>query len=254
MKKQAEGFGSVTVFILATNETYSLEQTVYEIQNLSCVDDIEKLIIVLKNKHCVSYDVAKQIADMYEKPKIEIYLQKAKDIEGCIAELPLMAKSTHFIIMVADGEMDPANVDAFIDKAKKHPERIICASKWHEQSEVKDYGNFKKIATRAMNTFISAIFNVKITDPFSIYQIYPTSVYKKLKFNNPRTFVYEYTVKALRNNIEYEEIPTVYNKRNAGKSHFKYIKLFQTAIFFCITAIKLRIMPKSISNSQKTRR
>ena len=248
MKKQLEGFKSVTIFILATNETCSLKQTVSEIQNLSCVDDIEKLVIVLKNENCLSYDTAQQIAAMCEKPKIEIYLQKAKSIEGCVAELPCLVKSSHFIIMGADMETNPASVEDFILHAKQYPNRIICASKWHQKSSVNGYGKFHRIATRTMNAFVSLLFGAKVSDPFSVYQIYPISVYYRLGFDNPKTFIYEYTVKALRNGVEYEEIPTVYNKRSEGKSHFKYTKLFQTAVFFLATAIKLRFSPKSISN------
>lgn len=245
MKKQLEGFKSVTIFILATNETCSLKQTVSEIQNLSCVDDIEKLVIVLKNENCLSCDTAKQIAAMYEfkKPKVEIYLQKAKNIEGCIAELPWLVKSSHFIMMGADMEMNPASVKDFISRAKQHPDRIICASKWHPESTVKGYGKFHEIATRAMNTFVSLLFGTKVADPFSIYQIYPISVYRKMKFENSLRPGYEYTLKPLRCGIEYEEIPTIYRKSKERKSNFNFSHLVVLALTFCATAIRLRLTP-----------
>lgn len=248
MKKQIGEFKSVTIFILATNETESLRKTISNIISLSCYDDIEEIVIVVKNETCPACFEMKNIISENPGLKLLTYVQKSECVEKCLAEIPLLVKSSHFIIMVADGEMDPGNIDTFVAKAKKQPERIICASKWHKDSVVKGYGCFKEFASRAMNTFIGILFQLKVTDPFSIYQIYPLSVYNRLRFDNPKTFVYEYTVKALRNDVEYEEIPTVYNKRSAGKSHFRYGKLFQTAIFFCITAIRIRVLPKNNSN------
>lgn len=242
-EKTLPKFESVTIFVLATNETYLLKQTVSEIKNLSCVDDIEKLIIVLKNERCLSYDTAKQIAATCEKLNIEIYLQKAKNIEGCVEELPKLVQSSHFIIMGADMEMNPTSIEDFVSYAKQHPDRIICASKWHKKSTVKGYGKIHEIATRAMNTFVALLFGLKVTDLFSIYQIYPISVYRKMKFENSLRPGYEYTLKPIRCGIEYEEIPTIYIKSKGRKNSFNFFYLVMLALIFCATAVRLRFTP-----------
>lgn len=252
MDNREEEFQSVTIFVLATNETELLKETVDRLISTCSDEDLEKIVIVLKDEHCPSCNAAKEIIKTYNSTKIEIYFQKSSTVELCISELPKLVKSTHFIIMVADMEMDSSNISTFISRAKKHPKRIICAAKWLKDSTVEGYGLFHELGSRLMNSFISVLFLKNVKDPFSIYQIYPTSVYRRMNFNNDSKFAYEYTIKPLRNDVEYEEISTVYKKRSEGKSNFNYIKLFQTAISFCFTAIRIRFSPKEGLLSEDT--
>ena len=245
MEKQNNGFESLTVFVLASNETKALNDTVSQIKALKYIDDISRIVIVVKNNACPAYAEAERIVAANGN-KVELYVQKSDTLELCIAELPGLVKSTHFVITAADGEMEIENIDTFISKAKQHPERIICAAKWHKDSVVKGYGFFHELGSRCLNIFISILFNEKVSDPFSVYQIFPISVYHRLRYQNPETFGYEYTIKALRNGIEYEEIPTVYKRRTEGKTNFNYIKLIETAILFCFTAVKVRLEAKTL--------
>lgn len=243
MNRYSQDFDSVTIFILATNETYSLKQTVFKLQNSKHINSIKNLIIVTKNNNCPSFYEAEKLIKEYGENRVELYVQKSSCVELCVAELPALVQSSHFVIMVADGEMDTDNIDTFILKAKQHPNRIICASKWHKDSIVKGYGKFHTFGSRLLNTFIGILFNTKGKDLFSIYQIYPLSVYKKLNFDNPGRFAYEYTIKALRAGVEYEEIPTIYIQRTESKSNFSQLKLFQAACIFCQTALRIRFTP-----------
>lgn len=240
---EINSFDSLTVFVLASNETDALKETVYRIKNLQYIDDISKIIIVAKNTLCPAYSEAKKL-EATLGDLIELYVQKSDSFALCMAEMPLLVNSSHFVIVASDGEMEIENIDVFISKAKKHPERIICAAKWHKDSVVEGYAAFNKFGSRLLNTFISVLFNKNIKDSFSLFQIYPISVYHKLNFNNPKTFGYEYTVKALRNGIEYEEIPTFYKKRTDGKTNFTYLKLFKIAVVYCLIAVKVRFEKK----------
>lgn len=244
-------FESLTVFILASNETESLNNTVGAIRTLRYYEDISDIVIVVKSTDCPAYFQAVKIAESLDD-NIEIYVQKSASLEQCIAELPELVKSSHFVITVADGEMQIENIDTFILKAKEKPERIVCAAKWHKDSTVQGYEKFHEFGSRLMNILVSVLFGKKVKDPFSIYQIFPVSIYNKLNYRNPKTFVYEYTTKALRNNVEYEEIPTFYKKRIEGKTNFNYIKLFQAAAFFGYTAVKVRFEPRTCNQKNKT--
>ncbi len=253
MVNQAVNFESATVFILATNETSSLRQIVSELYELTYFSDIRKIIIVAKNSRCPAYCEGKKLVSEKNDCILDIYIQKSTCVEECLAELPLLAESSHFIITVADGEMETGKIDEFIIKAKECPEKIICAAKWHKDSTVYGYGKLHELCSRCLNTFIGLIFLKRVRDPFSIYQIYPVSIYKMLNFSNPKRFPYEYTVKALHNGVEYEEIPTVYKQRIEGKSNFGYKKLFQAAAIFCLTSLKIRFSAKEkyFSNNAK---
>ena len=243
MNSENNRFESLTVFVLASNEIESLNSTVSRIGLLKYIDDIHKIIIVLKSKDCPAYSEAEKIAELSDG-KIKIYIQKSDSLELCIAELPGLVESTHFVITAADGEMEIENIDTFISKAKKHPERVICAAKWHKDSIVQGYGKFNAFGSRCINMFVSVLFNKKVSDPFSIYQIFPISVYHRLNYKNSATFAYEYTVKVLRNGVEYEEIPTFYQNRTEGKTNFNYMELFRSAFLFCLVALRVRLSSK----------
>lgn len=247
MSFNEQAFQGVTFFILTTNETQLLRNTVSVIRNTCADDDIAKIVIVAKNNTCDGYREAKAITQEQKDGKTEAYVQKSDTLELCLAELPPMVQSSHFLIMAADMEMRPDDVHILIEHAKKHPQRIICASKWHKDSKVSGYGHLHALGSRTINTFISILFQKKIKDPFSIYQIFPICVYNKCNFNNPSTFAYEYTLKPIRYGFEYEEIPTVYEKRKQGKTNFSFCRRADTALTFCSTAIKVRFtaIPKN---------
>lgn len=233
-------FKSLTVLIMASNETNLLRETVSEIHKYCSDEDLDKIIIIAKDDKCPSYFEALKLSD----EKAVLHIQQAPNPVLCIAEMASLAESSHFLMMAADMEMDPASIATLIHEAKLHPERIICAAKWNKNSVVEGYNALHSFFSRAMNKAVSIVMNVKADELFSIFQIYPSSVYKKINFGKDEDFLYEYTLKPVRCGVEYEEIPTVYKKRNEGKSNFNIKALSKIAVKFCLTAVKLRLSPK----------
>lgn len=231
-------FNALTVFLLANNETDLLRLTVDEIKNNCNQADLAQITVVAKNNKCQSY--FETIKIMETDPIVDLYVQKAPNAELCLAELGPLATTSHFVIMAADMEMSPASIATFIEKSKHHPNRIICAAKWLKGSSVNGYSFFYAFCSKIMNRIISIVFNKKVYDPFSIFQIYPVEIYKKMGFNNPDTFLYEYTLKPLSLGEEYEEIPTVCVRRKSGKSNFKLPTLIKVGTKFLYTGFKIR--------------
>ncbi|MBQ4338095.1 MAG: hypothetical protein IJC37_01570 [Clostridia bacterium] len=231
-------FTALTVFVMAKNETDLLRQTVSSIRSNCNDEDLAKITIVPKDEHCASYAVAQELKNA--DSKVDIHIQQAPNPQICVSELPPLVESSHFVIMVADNEMDARDLSTFIEKAKQHPQRIICAAKWLPESTVIGYGAFHAFCSKTMNRIITLLFNKKVCDPFSIYQIYPIEMYRRLNFDNPETVLYEYTLKPLHAGEEYEEIPTVYESRQNGKTNFNFHILCSVAIRFILTGIKIR--------------
>ena len=244
MKDIQQNFKSVTIFLLTSNETNLLRKTIEIIKDTCEKKDIEKIVIVLKSDSCPGFFEAEKLISEKSEYKIEMYIQKSPDVYRCIAELPPLVNTSHFLIMASDMEMNPKDIKVFIEQAKLHPQRIICGAKWHKDSVVKGYGFIHELGSRAMNFFVGLLYNKKVRDSFSIFQIYPTSFYHAIKFNNPKKFPYEYSLMPLRLNFEYEEIPTVYVKRTEGKSNFNVINIFKIAFDYCLTAIRIRFTNK----------
>lgn len=118
MKDTQKKFESVTIFLLASNETNLLRKTIDIIKDTCNKNDIEKIVIVLKSDSCPGFFEAKKIISEKSEHKIEMYIQKSSDVFSCIAELPGLVKSSHFLIMASDMEMNPADVKIFIKRAK----------------------------------------------------------------------------------------------------------------------------------------
>lgn len=231
-------FNGLTVFVLANNETDLLVTTINSIKSFCVPNDLHRIVIVAKNRNCLSYTVADELS--CSDPVVELYVQQAPTAQLCLAELPGLVTSSHFVIMAADMEMSPANLPVFISSAKKHPDRIICAAKWMKGSTVIGYGMLHAFCSKTMNKIISIILNKKVYDPFSIYQIYPVDLYKKMNFENPKNFLYEYTLKPLSEGFEYEEVPTVYKKRKEGKTNFNLLTLIFVGAKFLATGFRIR--------------
>ncbi|GEM_PF-792942 len=242
---ESKKFTSVTVFILAHKETNLLQQTVREVLMHVEADDLEKIIIVLKSDDCPAYYEANKDIDIFKSQKVETYIQKSPTLELCIAELPPLVESSHFVIMTADMEMYPKSVADMVATAKCNPDKIICATKWLKDSVVEGYGFFHRLGSRALNLFISILFNKNIKDPVTFFQIYPTDIYKKMNFEYSRKTVFEYTVRPLKAGVGYIEIPTVYKKRTEGYSNFNLAVLINGALRYMTTAVRVRFKKMS---------
>lgn len=245
---------TVTVFVLATNETELLEETISQMYALRNFDCIEKIIIVTKNDHCPAYEYGKRIISGLSDKKVEIYVQKATRFELCYLELAPLVKTTHYIYTAADMEMYPPTIDTFIDKAKQHPRRIISATKWHKDSVVEGYGALHKLTTCTLNFILACITGFKAKDVVSMYRIFPVCLFDELNLSNDINFGYEYAIKPLLMDIEYEEVPTVYKPRTESHSNFNLTKLIYLGGRFIFTAIWLRFKIKKSSKKTISKR
>ena len=247
-------FHSLDVFVFANKEIASLEQVVSIIEKNNRPEDISKITVFAKSDNCPSYFFAKKMIESGQYPKLEICVQKERNIQRAFYEAALKAEATHFVFIAADMEMDPNAISEFISLAKKKPDSIICAAKWHKNSEISGYGFLHKMASRLLNTVAAWIIGSKAKDMFTLYQIYPKSVFDKMQFFDADTFVFEYSAKPILCGVDYFEIPTVYNKRNEGKSNFNLFVLIKSAVVFWVTVIRLRLSEKNAKRNDYTNR
>lgn len=237
-------FHSLDVFVFANKEEASLEQVVSIIEKNNRPEDISKITVFAKADNCPSYFFAKKMIESGRYPKLEVYVQKERNIQRAYYEAALKAEATHFVFIAADMEMDPNVISEFISLAKKKPDSIICASKWHKNSVISGYGFLHEMCSRLLNTVAAWIIGSKAKDMFTLYQIYPKSVFDKMQFFDADTFMFEYSAKPILCGVDYVEIPTVYKKRSEGKSNYKLFILIYGAMLFLLTVIRLRLSVK----------
>lgn len=235
---------SITFFVLASNETSLLYETVSKIKEKCPAENIDKIIVVLKSNKCKSYYAMLKFKQEKSWHDIQSYVQKSDNFRDALAELPPMVTGTHFVFIGADTEMNPETISDFVEEAKINPNSIIAASKWKKESVVRGYGTVSAFCSRTMNLIACLLIRKKASDLFTLYQIYPVSVYNLMNFTNPSKFVYEYSLKPLRAGMEYKEIPTTFIKATESETNFNVFSRIKYFNGFIFTALRLGMTPK----------
>lgn len=237
-------FESLTVFLMATNETDILEKTVHGVLDNCPDEDLGKIVVFLISEDCPSAHTVRRMIAEKVSSKLEMRVQSSRSSYEAFAEIPTLCETSHFVIMASDGEMSPETLKDFIAIAKKKPYSIVCGAKWNKKSVVEGHMLHRKIGSRFLDIFAAAVFGVEATDLFSIFQIYPTQLYKDMNFRKPAHFVCEFTLKPLRYGVEYIEIPTVYRHEKGRKNNWSFLRLLMLAAFYSVDVIRIRFTPK----------
>lgn len=231
--------------MLATNEKRLLRKTLNTIIEVCGTKDIAELVLIVPSRDCPAAQVCAEYGGRLCGVKIRMYIQKNKDKILFFSEVPCLAKSSHFVIMAADMEMDPHSLREMLKIAKENPKSIVCAAKWLPESEITGYGAFHRVANIAVNRAAAQILRVPYKDLFSIYQIYPKTVLEQMHFQNMKKLLFEYTLKPVASGVKYIEIPTAYHKRTEEKPNTDFLLFCKLGILFLQTAIKLRFSKSS---------
>ena len=238
------GFTGITVFILASNETEALSETVKKVFEYCPEELLSSITILPINESCPGAEQARKIAETDRTGKVNIYYQKNPGVDNCIAETIQMVESSHFIYIAADLEMDPSNIRTFAERVKDCPGKIVCASKWIKGSEITGYNKMKEATDRLMNFLVSVLYLRKVTDVITIYQVYPSELAKRINVVENDEVGYLFTLVLLRLGIAYEEIPTVYIHRREGKPSVSFRELMRVGLRFTALTLRTRFTPK----------
>ena len=234
-------FDGLTVVILASNERESLRDTIQMLAAKCCPDDLKEIIVFLKSETCAAAETMRAlIADNTIQIPIRIVVQKSDTLHKAVSEIPDLINSSHLLIMFADLATSPDSVPEMIKESKERPGAIVCASKWHIKSDVKEYGFLRMLCSRLMNLAVAAVLHSDGRDLFSLFQIVPMSLIRELSLSNSSQFAYEYLLKPIAIGAEYIEIPTKYIRRKEDKSNIQIPVMFRTAKDFFFTALRLR--------------
>ncbi len=233
-------FESLTVIIPASNETDTLTETINGVLQSGAYDDISRIILFLKSENCPSAETAKKLIAECNCNKMEIVIQKTATYDTAFTEIPSLVTSSHFLVLVSDGEMDPHTIQDLVRIAKEKPDSIVCGSKWHRDSVVENASFVRSFGSKAINKFAALVFGIKATDIFSIFQVYPLALYERLNAN-----IAEFTLKPLRLGVEYIEIPTCYKREEGRKSNFNFSGLLKLAFRYTVSIFRVRFTPKS---------
>ena len=240
-------FEKLTIVILASTERETFRETIRLIGENCDGADIAEMIIFLISENCPPAYIAQEIIknNPYDFP-IRTHLQTMPGLSGGFFETTQFVKTSHFLVIGADLEMDPMSVPKMIEISKQHPDAIVCASKFKKGAKREHYGLVHYIGNRTVNFAVERILNIRGTEILITFQIYPKDVFERMHFTDIKRTFYQYTLRPLTRGVEYIEIPTDYIRRTEGASNFnlkRYIDL--AANFLCAAILERKKLKKN---------
>lgn len=239
----------LTTIVLASNETFSLEQVVDEISSLKFV---EKIIIISPNfvsNECLS--TQKKILSKYLNVESFIQPEEFPGYGGAVKYGLKYVNTKYFSWLDGDGETDPSYLkDMYKILLKNEDINIVNASRFKNNNIfIKNYGFFSSIFTCCFQILCKLFFDRKITDYTVGYRIYKTDIFKKFNFSsNDQNFSLEtILLPLLSEGIKVSEIYYQWIKRSDGNSHnnllnkMSYFKIFFKILYMKISNKKLKL-------------
>lgn len=226
-------YKNVTILLPAMDETYSLKETVDIIASTCDHDDLAEFILILCDRTTEESrkTAEKLVADYSGKIPIYIHDQKLPFVGGAIREGIALAKGSHVVMMSSDLETDPHIIKQFIERAKKHPDWIITATRWKKGGGFEHYNKVKLVCNLIFERTIGFFYFTGLSDLTYAYRIFPSDLMKKIKWEELKhPFFLETALKPLRLGVKFQEIPAHWAARTEGVSqnsfwaNFKYFK------------------------------
>ncbi len=231
----AEKFRNVTILLPAMDETYSLEETVNTIAATCKKADLAEFIFLLCDRTSKeSVETAEKLVREYDgKIPTKIHYQTLPFVGGAIREGFEIATGSHVVLMSSDLETDPNVIQEFISQAKKHPGRIITASRWRRGGGFEKYNKVKLVCNLIFERMIGLFYFVNLTDITYAFRIFPTELMRSIEWTELKhPFFLETALKPIRLGVKFIEIPAHWAARTEGvsqNSFFANFKYFKTA-------------------------
>ena len=129
--------------------------------------------------------------------------------------------------MASDLETNPQNLKKMITVSKKNPSRIICASRWHKDGKINNYGFAKKNFNFLFQIFSKLVLKSNLSDFTFAYRIYPSNALKKTKFyENKHSFALEMIIKPIKKGYKTLNVPASWAARTEGTSQNSILNYF----------------------------
>ncbi len=228
-------FKNVTILLPAMDETYSLKETVDTIASTCKTVDLAEFIILMCDRTTKeSRAVAEELVKEYSS-KLPIYIhnQTLPFVGGAIREGFDLAKGSHVVLMSSDLETDPGVIQEFIVHGKKHPSRIITASRWRKGGGFEHYNKVKLVCNLIFERTIGLFYFVNLTDITYAFRMFPTDLMQSIEWTELKhPFFLETALKPIRLGVKFIEIPAHWAARTEGvsqNSFFANFKYFKTA-------------------------
>ncbi|MBQ3149982.1 MAG: glycosyltransferase family 2 protein [Clostridia bacterium] len=221
-------FESVSILIVTSNETTALKETVETILSECDSSDISEIMIITGDISTPeNLETVRELCKKDCGVNIHNYHQKKPFVGMAFREAIKLAKGSHMITMVSDGEMDVSAVSRMIAKSKEYPDAIVTTSRWIKGGGFDGYSKVKLLCNRIFQEMLRILFRSKLTDITNCYQISPLKVMQSIDFKEEKhPFFLESVLIPMLQGTEIIEIPCMWKRRTDGLDETVLLRCF----------------------------
>ncbi|KQC16305.1 MAG: hypothetical protein APR56_08320 [Methanosaeta sp. SDB] len=232
----------LNIIVPAYNEELNISQTIKTIREIQDRVKIpHKLIVVNDN----STDRTEHIVRKLQEENDDIVLINRRGNHGlgrCINRGYEEVESGVIVVVMADLADDVSAIPAMLEKIKEGYD-LVSASRYIPGGEGEHRDRLKHFLSRLLGWSLKLLVGLPTNDATNAYKMYRAEILDRvgiLRSDNYTTGL-ELTVKAHLAGFRIAEVPTVWQDRAEGKSHFKLCKVGPEYCRWFIWAVWKRI-------------
>jgi glycosyltransferase involved in cell wall biosynthesis len=247
-KQQLTKSLSLSVILPVYNEVNTFKEAVEKlVYELDLVQKIDYELIVVESN---SPDGTRKLVESlkWQIGYFTIYedspLGKGHAVRAGLSQ----ARGDWILIYDADLEYNPNDIHSLVASARTNSFDFIIGSRHSQKSSIRKMPNHKMRALlmNIAHKFFALLINVRIRrrlkDPFSMYKLFKSSLYKNIVFKSNRfDFDWELIIVAGRLGAEFCEIPINYTSRSFAEG--KKIRFFFDPLTWILAWFKYSFMP-----------
>ncbi|MBI2025664.1 glycosyltransferase family 2 protein [Candidatus Kaiserbacteria bacterium] len=230
----------LSIILPATDETYSLAETVEKIATLLASQSIEYLIVThpkLTTPAC--RETIAKLRATYGSA-IESFDQTRRGIGGAIQDAIDRARGEIVVLMAADLETDPAVLPSMLEQLERFD--VVAASRWKGRARFSGYDPLKLVLNFTFQHFFRILYWTKLTDLTYAYRAYRAQVLKTIQWEETGfPFLFESILKPLRLGCRVAEVEAPWRARLEGVSHNSFMQTF----LYTWTGLRIRFQRTS---------
>lgn len=215
----------VSFILPATDETFSLEETVRKINAMPQSGSIEYLIAT--HPRITTAACRATIANLSREygERIVAFDQERPRIGGAIQDAIARAHGEVIVLMAADLETDPAVLPAMLAKLAHFD--VVATSRWKGGARFKGYDPLKFALNFIFQHIFRTLYWTNLTDLTYAYRAYRAPVLKTTRWEESGfPFLFESILKPLRLGYRVTEVEAPWRARREGVSHNSFMQTF----------------------------
>ena len=233
---------SVTIILPATDETYSLSQTVTQAREVLPLYQLEFLIVTSPK---LTTPICRETIQTLQQESfgntIKTFDQSKPGIGGALQEAFMRATGEYTVLMASDLETDPQVLPSLLQKLDENWD-IVTTTRWKGGSRFVGYNPVKLVLNFGFQLIFRTLYMTKLSDLTYAYRAYKTDILKSIIWEHTGfPFLFETIVKPLRLKYTVTEVNAPWKARTEGRSHANW----KQVVAYTKLGIRVRFLPIS---------